>query len=225
MRTRATIVLGAVLAAAAGSPGCGSSPKGNGGCPPGEDLCVSYCQHAFSTTCSWPTDFLGCVNSCKTTVAAFPTACMDAWAAALRCGSCAAIQCARRTCTPDGSACVEEGSKVVGCDAESAAFEACAGACLAEPITSSSGGGSSDGGSQSRDITTSRCACPATLEPGAAAGASCVTAGDCAQVCCACPTGAGRFVVRSCVNRQCQGDLDACAAASEDFLVASFCGG
>jgi len=225
MRTPATIVLGAVLAAAAGSPGCGSSQQGNGGCPPGEDLCVSYCQHAFSTACVWPSDFLSCVNSCKAAVAAMPADCMDAWSAALTCGSCAAIQCARRTCTPDGTACVEESSKVVGCEAESAAAEACAGACLAEPVTSFSGGGSLGGGSQSTEITTSRCACPATLQPGAGAGASCGTAGDCAQVCCACATGHGRFLVRSCTNGQCQGDLDACAAASGDFLVTGFCDG
>jgi len=216
--------LGAILAAAAGSSGCGSN-KGNGGCPPGEDLCGSYCQHLFSSACTWPTDFLACANSCRAAAAMVPADCMDAWSAALSCGSCAAIQCAHRTCIDNGSVCVDQSSMVLGCDAEATAFQACAGACLASPVTSSSGGGSPDGGSQSNEITTSRCACPATLGPGAPAGAACVTASDCAQICCGCATGHGKFVVRSCVNGQCLGDPDACAAATGDFLVASFCEG
>jgi hypothetical protein len=217
------IFVSACAALLAGSAGCGSK-KGNG-CPPGADVCASYCQHLFSTVCAWQTTLLSCINTCHASMTSTPPDCVDAWEGALACGSCANVQCAQRTCTNGGTVCVQEESKIVGCDDENAAYRACAGACLKDPVSSFSGGSSFDGGTQSTEVVTSRCACPATLGPGAPAGTSCVTSGDCAQVCCACGTGHGKFLIRTCVNGQCLGDPDACASLANDFLVASFCAG
>ncbi|HXU00412.1 MAG TPA: hypothetical protein VN903_05440 [Polyangia bacterium] len=212
----------------AGLAGCGPSATGSAnGCPPGDDLCVSYCRHLFATACTWPTDFLTCVNQCHASMApqTLPPECLDAWKAALTCGSCAMVQCAQRMCIDNGSVCIDEDSKVVGCDAESAAFRACGGACVAAPFNASTGGGSSDGRFRTSEIVTSACACPATLEPGGAPGTTCTSGQDCAQICCACAAGHGRFLIRTCQNGQCLGEAETCADGNTQPTLTTFCQG
>jgi hypothetical protein len=224
---RRAIGFGVLLLVAAGADAavCSNSGTRPGGCPPGWDLCSSYCQHLAAARCGWPAGFgTTCYNQCQAAALQVPQECADAWNAALTCGTCATIQCGGQQCIdePGGSVCIDQASTVTGCDAESAAFRSCAGSCLQSPVSFGAGGGSLDGGTRSVEATTSRCACPATLEPGAAAGAPCTTSGDCAQVCCACATGHGRYVIRTCENGRCVGAPDICAP---DPFLASFCDG
>jgi hypothetical protein len=218
-----------LLVAVALSQACGSGNKVSG-CAPGPDLCASYCAHVFSTPCEWPPGAaITCVSECHAAAASLvPTECMALWEAALTCGSCATVTCAHQTCIDQGQSrvCIDEPESINGCDQESIAWRTCGGSCLQRPSSWNEGGGSSTGGSFSRAVVTSRCACPGTLEPGGAAGAACTSDTDCAQICCACATGHGRYLVRTCQSGRCLGEPEICADANATgSSLASFCQG
>ena len=92
-----------LLVAVALSQACGSGNKVSG-CPPGPDLCVSYCAHVFSTPCDWPQGAaITCVNECHSAAASLvPADCVALWEAVLTCGSCATVTCARQMCIEPG---------------------------------------------------------------------------------------------------------------------------
>ena len=218
-----------LLVVVAVSQACGSGNKVSG-CPPGPDLCVSYCAHVFSTPCDWPQGAaITCVNECHSAAASLvPADCMALWEAVLTCGSCATVTCARQMCIEQGGSrvCIDEPESINGCDQESIAWRTCGGSCLQSPSSWNEGGGSATGGSFLRGVVTSACTCPGALEPGGAAGAACTSDTDCAQICCACATGHGRYLVRTCQNGRCLGEPEICADANATgSSLASFCQG
>ena len=147
-----------LLAAVAASQACGGSGNNISGCPPGPDLCVSYCAHVFGTPCEWPQGAaVTCVNECHSAAASLvPADCMALWEAVLTCGSCATVTCAQQTCIEQGGrVCIDEPESINGCDQESIAWRTCGGSCLKSPSSWNEGGGSAPGGSFSRAVVTS----------------------------------------------------------------------
>jgi hypothetical protein len=71
---------------------------------------------------------------------------------------------------------------------------------------------------------TAKCSCGDLLLPGKAGGEPCQSPGECAQLCCECPTGPGRFLVQRCSQSVCVGAPDACSIALQTSdTVQSFC--
>ena len=73
-------------------------------------------------------------------------------------------------------------------------------------------------GSDNNDVSTSirqvNDSCPSSsLKTGAAAGASCTTASDCAEVCCPCSGSSKGYGAQACVEGKCASTSDACAKA------------
>jgi hypothetical protein len=217
-----------LLAAVAVSQACGGSGNSISVCPPGPDLCASYCANVLGAPCDWPAGAaLSCLNECRSAASSLPADCMAAWEAALTCGSCATVTCPQQTCIDQGQGriCIDQPEVINGCDQESIAFRSCGGSCLQSPASWNEGGASA-AGSFSRAVVTSRCACPAALEAGGAPGAACTSEMDCAEICCACATGHGRYRVRTCQNGRCLGEPEICADADgTGSSLASFCQG
>jgi hypothetical protein len=196
-------------------PACGSTlgPRDDAGAdgqlcslPPN---CAGYCNHLVAKGCDFPQTPIEltmlCTDECSRQHDLVPADCMVAWTNVMACAACASVQCPRKTCTPDGTVCIDEGIKVVGCETAQSEFEACSGACLKDSLVE--GGSFSEG---SYELTTSGCVCPATLRAGKAAGEPCTSESECAEVCCGCSNSRGKFVVRACKNGVCLGDPGIC---------------
>jgi hypothetical protein len=201
---------GLVVALSACNP---SHPQNDGGVdgqlcslPPN---CSGYCNHLVGAGCNFPQTpgelITLCVDDCTSQRDLVPADCMVAWTNLMACAACSTVQCPQRSCSPDGTICIEEGIKVLGCDVVQAEFDACAGACLKSSLNA---GGSGPEGSF--EVMTTGCVCPATLRPGKAAGEACTSSSECAEICCGCSNSHGRFVVRACKNGQCLGDPGIC---------------
>jgi hypothetical protein len=206
----------AVLSACGGSLGPGSDGgtgnDGGGADAPiclADPTCAAYCDHLINAGCNWKitlSELRGrCIDDCARELNLIPVDCVSAWANAYACASCGMIQCPQRTCVQDGSVCVEEGLKVLGCDQAGSEYRACAGACIASSLTE--GASLSEG---SFETTTTGCVCPAALRAGKAAGEACTSSSECAEVCCGCSNSRGRFVIRACKSGRCLGDPGIC---------------
>jgi hypothetical protein len=210
----------ALLSACGSSPG----PRTDGGAdgqlcslPP---TCSGYCNRVGAAACDWKgytqSQVLQfCLQDCTSAEALIPADCLGLWSQRLACAACSGIQCPRQTCTSDGTVCIDQGLQVVGCDIEERQFQACAGICLRDGITA--GGGGTDG---SFEITSSGCACPASLQSGKAAGEACNSSSECAEICCGCSNNShGRNVIRACKNGQCLGDPGICTESIGGFQL------
>ena len=95
-----------------------------------------------------------------------------------------------------------------GCSSSSSSDPSCGSSC---GNSVSVGAGTVDGGSYS--YGENNCACP-SLHAGAAEGAPCTKASDCAETCCTCATcGTRSFAASSCVNGQCATKTLVCQTA------------
>jgi len=207
---------GSVAGGSGGSAAGGSATGGGaGGACVANSTCDGYCAH-LETVCAGLEAV--CVADCAETDGYVPADCQAGFESYVACASCATIECPGQVC--NNGVCIDQPLKVSGCDAELAAFQACAGACLSHPIVE--GGGNANG---SFAYTTSRCECPASTKPGKPAGQGCGFSDECAEVCCNCPTGHGNYLVQACTQGTCPDAASACSSALSNPFIADFCPG
>jgi hypothetical protein len=205
--------------------GGGAGQGGSAGqCAP-TATCAGYCAHLAAAGCQFDSIPPGevessCLADCSETHGYIPASCDATFLDFLECASCASFECPGEKCINDGSVCVDTPLEVLGCNAEESALQACAGSCLKSPIVE--GGSDATGSFQ---YQTSRCECPAPPAPGKAPGEACSGFGQCAAICCDCPSGHGNYLVQRCAQGICTSAASACANALGNSFIADFCSG
>jgi hypothetical protein len=179
--------------------------------------CSAFCRNVIAQNCSDPDavlhDQAACEAACAKPFPRVPADCDCTLKNYLECAAAARIQCPRRRCN-DSGVCVDESMKVLGCEAEDKAFDACAGACLHEGNTNGGGSAGSDAGpGTSYEYISTGCVCP-PLATGLAPGSSCTSARDCAQFCCDCASDRGKFVGQLCLEGRCVGAAEGCVPST-----------